>query len=239
MNDYFLVKNLYNYEKVIPPPTNLPKHLKTVYVTDTDENKNLAINLGWNIVKKTDKFSNIDNKFERRKSVAYINSYPIKVVPEINDSRFIFVCDSNIIKTWNLYEKFISNCCEKHSLFVTSGYYSGTRNNIISECNASMIQRWSYNHNQIKSSTTYYVEELTKRNVDINKLSIVSAKYIGWNVNHPDYEFMSNILYNEYCKNLQGNIILTYMSGMYPEKIYNFFNNNYEGSILNKHNYES
>ena len=161
MNDYFLVKNLYNYENVIPPPENLPKHLKTIYVTDNDENKKRAISLGWNIVKKINQFNDINDKFERRKAVAYINSYPTKIVPEINDCRFMFVCDSNIVRTWNLYKNFVNNCCEKYSLFVTSGYYSGIRNNIISECNASLIKRWSYNHNKIKSRTSHYVNELT------------------------------------------------------------------------------
>jgi hypothetical protein len=238
MNDYFLVKNFYNYEKVISPPSNLPKHLKTVYVTDNDDNEKEAIKLGWSIVKKTNQFDGITDKFERRKVVAYINSYPSKVVPEISDARFIFVCDSNIVRTWNLYSDFVNSCNENFVLFVTSGYYKGTRNTIMSECSSSLfVDRWSYNHDKIKSCTSRYVEELTKKNVDISNLSVVSAKYLGWNINHPDYKFMSDILYKEYCENLQGNIILTYMSGMYKDKVYNYFTNNYEGSILNGHNY--
>jgi hypothetical protein len=240
MTDYFFVKNLYNYEKVIPPPSNLPKNLKTVYITDTEENKIKALNLGWDIVKKTDIFNGIDNKFDRRKSVAFINSYPLQVVPEITDARFIFICDSNIINLWNLYNNFVMSCSEDFTLFVTSGYYSGDRDTIMSECNHSCAaSRWSYNHFEIKNCTNRYIEDLNEKNVDVNKLSVVSAKYIGWNVNHPDYKYLSDFLYKEYSENLQGNIILTYMSGIFNEKIYNFYTNDYTGASLNNHNYES
>jgi len=240
MNDYFLVKNLYDYEKVIPPPLNLPKHLKTVYITDNDKNVNEANNLGWDIVKKIEMFINIDDKFERRKSVAYINAYPIKVVPEILDARYIFICDSNIVKIFNQYNEFVNKCSEKFVLFVTSGHYTGNRDNIISECSESLKQdRWSYNHENIKSCTNKYVNELTKKGIDIDNLSVVSAKYIGWNVMHSDYKFLSDIYYNEHLENMQGNIILTYISGFYKDKVYNYFTNDYTDYHLNVHNYSS
>lgn len=240
MNNYFLVKNLFNYEKVIKPPENLPKNLKSVYLTDTEDNYILAKNLGWDIVKKTDLFLGINDKFERRKCVAFINSYPLRVVPEIADARFVFICDSNIISLWDLYSDFVNSCEEKYALFVTSGYYKGFRDNIISECDESCrMNRWSYNHDNIKSCTYRYISELTINNINIESLSIVSAKYIGWNVNHPDYNYLSDFLYKEYSENLQGNIILTYMSGIFNEKIYNFYTNDYTGARLNNHNYES
>ena len=240
MTDYFFVKNLYNYEKVIPPPSNLPKNLKTVYITDTEENKIKALNLGWDIVKKTNIFNGIENKFDRRKSVAFINSYPLRVVPEITDARFIFICDSNIVNLWGLYENFVRSCSEDFTLFVTSGYYVGDRDTIMSECDHSCVaNRWSYNHREIKNCTNRYIKDLNEKNVDVSKLSVVSAKYIGWNVNHPNYNNLSDFLYKEYSENLQGNIILTYMSGIFNEKIYNFYTNDYTGTRLNNHNYES
>ena len=238
MTDYFFVKNLYNYEKVIPPPPNLPKKLKSVYITDTEENKLKALELGWDIVKKTDEFNNVNNNFDRRKSVAFINSYPLKVVPEITDARFIFICDSNINTLWDQYEEFVNSCSEDFVLFITSGYYTGTRNTILSECDVSLnVGRWSYNRKEIKESTNRYVDELTSKNIDINNLSVVSAKYIGWNPSHKLYEKLSNQLYEEYSNNLQGNIILTYMSGIHQKYVYNFFTNNYFGSSLNEHNF--
>ena len=193
MTDYFFVKNLYNYEKVIPPPSNLPKNLKTVYITDTEENKIKALNLGWDIV-----------------------------------------------NLWGLYENFVRSCSEDFTLFVTSGYYVGDRDTIMSECDHSCVaNRWSYNHREIKNCTNRYIKDLNEKNVDVSKLSVVSAKYIGWNVNHPNYNNLSDFLYKEYSENLQGNIILTYMSGIFNEKIYNFYTNDYTGTRLNNHNYES
>jgi hypothetical protein len=94
----FLVKNLFNYEKVIPPPTNLPKNFETVYLTDNDINCELAKNLGWGIVKKIEQFLNVEDKFERRKIIAFINSFPNRLVPEVLDYKFVFVSDSNIVR---------------------------------------------------------------------------------------------------------------------------------------------
>jgi hypothetical protein len=240
MKNYFLVKNLFQYEKVIAPPENLPKNLKSVYVTDTDENCLLANKLGWDIVKKTEMFKEIVDKFERRKCIAFINSYPLNIVPEINDADFVFICDSNIIRLWDKYEEFVKNCNIQHALFITSGYYSGLRDNIISECDVSCtVSRWSYNHDKIRSCTVKYVNELTKNKINIETLSVVSAKYIGWNVKHRDYAALSNTLYDEYCENLQGNIILTYISGIYPDKVFNYHNEDYTGSSLNSHNFEA
>jgi hypothetical protein len=237
MKNYFVVKNLYNYEKVIAPPKNLDKSLSTVYITDNDENVDLSKKLGWNISVKTNMFINESDVFNRRKSVSYINAFPSKVVPELNNANFIFVCDSNIIKIWDEYNHFVSLCKDNHCLFVTSGYYEGIRDNIESECNASMTKRWSYNHNAIRNATERYKKELIRKGVNISKLSIVSAKYIGWNTNHPMYNELSNFYYKESLLHLQGNITLTYMSGIYNDFIYNYRANNYSNGVLNKHNY--
>lgn len=239
MNNYFLVKNFYNYEKVIPPPSNLPKGLTTVYVTDTEENASKSRELGWDIVKKTDLFLNIEDKFERRKSVAFINSFPLIVVPEISDANFVYICDSNVNRLWNLYENFVQSCNEKFALFITSGYYTGSRDNIIAETQASRQSRWSYGFDDIEKCSNRYIKEIKNMNININELSIVSAKYFGWNVKHSNYNKLSNLLYEEYSKNLQGNIILTYMYGLHKEKIYNYYTNDYSGTILNSHNFPS
>jgi hypothetical protein len=236
----FLVKNLYNYEQVIPPPSNLPDNFVSVYVTDNEINSNLAKDLGWDIVKKTEEFLNITDKFGRRKVISYINSFPHKVAPEILDYNFVFVCDSNVVRLWDNYKNFINSCSSEYALFITTGYYSGKRNTIMSECDvSSSLIRWSYNKNEIINSTKRYVDELIENNVDVKKLSVSSAKYIGWNLKHENYDLLSNILYNEGCENLQGNIILTYMSGLYPNIIYNYHTNDYSGGIINPHNYQA
>jgi hypothetical protein len=242
MNDrnVFLVKNLFNYEKVIPPPTNLPENFQTVYLTDNDINCELAKNLGWGIVKKIEQFLNVEDKFERRKIIAFINSFPHKLVPEVLDYKFVFVSDSNIVRLWDDYIVFTQNCSNEFALFVTSGYYSDDRDTIMAECNQSAnTERWAYNKNEIIDSTNRYLTELKEKNIDVDNLSVVSAKYIGWNLHHEKYELLSNLLFKEGSENLQGNIILSYMSGIYSNDIYNYNTKNYSGGILNEHNIQA
>jgi len=242
MNDrnVFLVKNLFNYEKVIPPPTNLPENFQTVYLTDNDINCELAKNLGWGIVKKIEQFLNVEDKFERRKIIAFINSFPHKLVPEVLDYKFVFVSDSNIVRLWDEYIVFTQNCSNEFALFVTSGYYSDDRDTIMAECNQSAnTERWAYNKNEIIDSTNRYLTELKEKNIDVDNLSVVSAKYIGWNLHHEKYELLSNLLFKEGSENLQGNIILSYMSGIYSNDIYNYNTKNYSGGILNEHNIQA
>lgn len=236
----FLVKNLFNYEKVIPPPTNLPENFVSVYLTDNDVNCELAKNFGWGIVKKAEQFISVEDKFERRKIIPFINSFPHKVVPEVLDYKFVFVSDSNIVRLWDEYITFTETCSLEFALFVTSGYYSDERDTIMAECNQSAnTKRWAYNKNQIIDSTNRYLIELKEKNIDVNNLSVVSAKYIGWNLHHEKYELLSNLLFKEGSENLQGNIILTYMSGIYANDIYNYNTKNYSGGILNEHNIQA
>jgi len=240
MNDYFLVKNLFNYEKVVSPPKNLPTHLKTVYVTDTLENVTLAKELGWNYIKRVTQYEHIVDPIERRRSIAFINSYPLKTVPELENPRYVFICDSNIDSLWLNYEKFVNSCEDKYALFVTSGFYQGDRDNLEIECQHSCgTPRWSYNHKEIRESTDRYKLILEDNKINYNELSIVSAKYFGWNVQHPMFGKLSDILFDEYNQNIQGNIILTYMSGLYSEFIYNYYDNDYSGGKVNKHNFQS
>ena len=234
----FLVKNLFNYEIVVSPPNNLPDNFETVYVTDNDVNCDLAKNLGWGIVKKVEDYLHVTDKFQRRQVIGFINSFPHKVCPEVIDYKFVFVCDSNIIRLWDEYTVFTSNCTSDNALFITSGYYSNSRDTIMSERDESTrVSRWSYNRDEINSSTEKYISELKENNVDLSTLSVVSAKYIGWNLRHKDYDLLSNKLYSEYSINLQGNIILTYMSGLFPNSIYNYHTKNYLGGRLNIHRY--
>ncbi len=236
----FLVKNLFNYEIVISPPNNLPDNFETVYVTDNDVNCDLAKNLGWGIVKKVEDYLHVTDKFQRRQVIGFINSFPHKVCPEVIDYKFVFVCDSNIIRLWDEYTVFTSNCTSDNALFITSGYYSNSRDTIMSERDESIrVSRWSYNRDEINSSTEKYISELKENNVDLSTLSVASAKYIGWNLRHKDYDLLSNKLYSEYTINLQGNIILTYMSGLFPNGIYNFHTKKYGGGRLNSHRYKA
>jgi hypothetical protein len=228
----FLVKNLFDYEEVIPPPLNLPKDMISVYLTDSVKNANYAKKLGWDYSIVTDKFIGIIDKFKRRQAIAYINCFPHKFINiKFN---FIFVCDSNILHLWENYNDYVSKCTNDKVLFITSGYYKGSRDTLNSEIYASNIERWSYNWDSILNRGLYYLSKMKE------SPSVCSAKYIGWNINHPKYKEISDAMYNEHLVHLQGNVILTYMSEIYKNDIFNYkciFN--YRGGKLNKHKYKA
>lgn len=237
----FMVKNFFNYEKIISPPINLPDNLITVYVTDSIQNSLEAKNLGWDYTFVSDEGKNITDKFKRRIFVAKVNCNPHLFLPkDLTDISKIFVCDSNIISLWEEYSKFVLNSSNEKVLYLTSGYYQGEIDTIINEMNASInSKRWQYNKDQMKNHTAEYVKNMELKNIDISKVSVVSAKYIGWNIKHPEYHNISKIAFKEHHNHLQGNIIFTYFSAIYTEYVDNYYTNNYGGGSLNKHNYEA
>ena len=240
-HSYYVVKNLYDYEEIIPPPTNLPSGLTTVYITNSPYTAEFAEQCGWDIVKLIT-LPYTEDKFARRKRVADINCFPALYAPEVKDGEMVFVCDSNIVRLWDGYVDFINSYNGDKPLAVTSGYYKGKRDNIWRECEVSCnVDRWKYNHKAIREATDGYINEILNMNVGDreNDPSIVSAKYIGWNIHHPNYGEIANILYDEYSKHLQGNIILTYMSEIYKEYIHNYYTNDYSGGKLNEHKYSA
>ena len=235
----FLVKNLFEYEKVISPPSNLPNNFETVYVTDNELNGELAKNLGWSHIHITDKFNNVTDLFEKRISVSYINSFPHEFIDSNINYDLICVCDSNIVTLFNTFYQFVDKCNNDYTLFITNGYYTEDRNTLISELNSSNQNRWSYNYENIKKSYYGYEKELSDVGIDINSLGVCSAKYLIWNPSHKSYKKITEKLYEEYCFNLQGNIILTYLSGLYSKDIFVYHSTDYTGGILNEHNYQS
>jgi hypothetical protein len=239
--DIFLVKNLYDYEIVISPPKNLPNNMITYYVTDNENNANKAKMLGWDYVHVTTLFLDVIDKFDRRKSAAYINCFPHEFIDKNIQYDLIFVCDSNIVSLWNNYSDFVSSCHSNFdkTLFLTNGYYDGDRNTITMEISHSNQSRWSYNYDSIVFNGNKYVKHLNDLNVNIPNLGVCSAKYIGWNPSHKNYKTITNKLYEEYTKHLQGNIILTYLSGLYKNDTFVYYSTNYNGGRLNNHKYSA
>ena len=239
MGNLYLTMNLFGYEKLTPPPKSLPENLTTCYITDDENISNQAKELGWDIIKKTNSFNDVTEKLDKRISVARIKCFPGEFVPEVKDFKFVFICDSNISKIRGDYKTFIDSCTEDKCLFLTSGYNKGNRDNMMSELMASKQPRWSYNYDGMLTSTERYVKELENLNIDYKNLSVVSGKYIGWNLNHKSYYGISNKIYNERKINLQGNIILTYISGIFPNEVNNFKTESWARSVLNTHNFQA
>lgn len=243
-NKIFLVKNFFNYEKILPVPSDLPTELITVYLTDNDETAKIAKEIGWDYSVVNKDYLNITDSMEIRKVIAKINSYPNIFIPNIikkHAADFIFISDSNIISMWSKYKDFVDSCDSDKCLFVTSGYYSNSpeRDNIKKELEISAKQsRWSYNGDGMITCTERYMNELELKGIKYEDISVVSAKYIGWNITHPKYKDLSDILYEEYLKNLQGNIILSYMAAMYGEYVNNYFCSDYTNGRVAGHNHK-
>jgi hypothetical protein len=229
--------NLFGYERVLPPPKNLPSEVISCYITDNEKNESLAKTLGWNLVKLTNEFETLTDKLQRRICVAKIKCFPKLFVPEVDNFDFVFICDSNIISLRSDFESFMNSCTQEKCLFVTSGFYSGRRDNINKELEASSQPRWLYNIESMRECTQRYIKELTEKNIDINSLSVVSGKYLGWNLRHSSYEKISNKIFDERNLNLQGNIILTYIKGLYPNDVQDFHTEPWARSNLSKHNF--
>jgi hypothetical protein len=232
-------KNLFGYEMIISPPNNLPEDMFTIYLTDNNSNKDIALSMGWNEVIVTDEFSHITDNFNKRFSIGYINSYPHKFIKNILDYNYIFMIDSNVKRLGDWYDNFINSCKGDYALYVASGYYPKNVDNLHQELLRSNQPRWSYNFSEIRNSTQRYIDDLMSNNVDIDQLSVCSAKYFGWNPHHKEYSFLTNLMYEEHKKHIQGNIILTYLLGKYPNYVYNFKNEKWGGGILTPHNYNA
>jgi hypothetical protein len=231
-------KNLFGYEHVILP-SNLPDNLHKIYLTDSESNKEIALSKGWDEVIITNEFSHITDNFGRRSSIGYINSHPHKFIKNILDYNFVFMIDSNVQSLWVGYDNFVNSCGQEHALYVTTGYYPSEVDNLHQELVRSNQERWRYNFSIIENNTKQYIEDLTNLGVDISNLGICSAKYFGWNPHHEKYSFLTNLMYEEHKKHLQGNIIQTYLLGKYPNYIYNYKNDQYFGGSLTPHNFNA
>lgn len=240
MLSYF-TKNLWGYEKLTPPPKNLPKQIKTFYLTDDINYKDSLLKAGWDVVIINDEYKKITDQKTRRKIISEINCFPSKFIDEINNFDFVFVSDSNIDSLWDKYSDFVSKCKKDKCLFLVHGWYAGIRNTIRLECEKSMQRRWEYDHENIRKSSEKYLNEIKSLGIDETTIPVYSAKYFGWNIKHPMYETISKKFYEEYMNHLQGNIILSYLSVIYSDYTFSYEykkDENPSGKI-NKHNFSS
>lgn len=223
--------NLWDYDYILPIPKNAPENVNYIYVTDTDENVNTARNLGY-IVYQYNTYLHITDKFERIKIIGKSKSYPEEIIPDLQRYKYIFVCDSNIIEFDIAYTEFINNASDDYAIFVTSGYYLGMRDNIIEEYYASINQpRWSYNYENMTKSLNKYLKLFEQKQINPYHCKVVSAKYIGFNIQHKNRKLVSEFVYNEYMNHLQGNIIFSVALNLFPKDIFHFRNGFFEGKL--------
>lgn len=223
MRKAFVVKNLWDYEEVNPIPERLPQDMDTFYITDSYINCYLAGDQGWHNAICVRDYLNITDKLQRRSLIGAINCYPERFCPELNEYDKVFVCDSNILILPSTYKDFIDQS-EDQACYLTSGYYKGTEDNIFQELSRSVNSRWNYNGDAMVKATEEYLKEMVLLDIDYKRISVSSAKYIGWNLRNPKRKQIADFVLQEYQKHLQGNIIFTFVSAKWEDDVLNFQN---------------
>jgi hypothetical protein len=236
MNAY-ITKNLWGYEQLNPAPKLLDDNFFKFYITDDVNSKEYLLNNGWNDVIIIENYKDVVDLKERRKIISEINCFPEKYIENLNNFEKVFSVDSNVISLWNEFLKFTNSCPEDKCLYITSGWYSGARNSIVSELRESNQSRWSYDYESMKRSVDNYKNEIENLGIDFNSIPVISAKYFGWNLNHPAYQTISNHFYKEYTEHLQGNIILSYLNSIYKNDTFEYRTSNYSGGELSSHKF--
>ena len=233
----YITKNLWGYEELNPAPQLLDDTFFKFYITDDANSKEQLLNNGWDDVIIIENYKDITNLKERRRIISEINCFPGKYIENLNNFEKVFNVDSNVTSLWYDFLKFTNSCPEDKCLYITSGWYEGHRNTILSELNASNQNRWSYDYESMKLSTQNYKSEIENLGIDFNSIPVISAKYFGWNLKHPEYETISNHFYKEYTKHLQVNIILSYLSSIYKTYTFEYKILNYNGGELSSHKF--
>jgi hypothetical protein len=214
----YVTKNLWGYEQINPVPD--VGSMYPFYITDNEGSVKHAAQYGWIPILVTD-YLKVTDKLKRRSIIGEINCYPERFISFPDQYDQIFVCDSNIITLPSNFQDFVNYDPQK-ACHTVSGYYSGTRDNILSEFHASVNSRWSYNSVGMTEAVKNYLNILTDLCIDFQKESVSSAKYIGWNLRHPDKNKVADYVYSEYQKHLQGNIIFTMARILYPDLVSDF-----------------
>lgn len=233
----YVTKNFWGYEHLNPSPKLLDNTFFKYYITDDLNSKEYLLNNGWDEVIILENYKGVTDLKERRKIISEINCFPGKFIQNLNKYDKVFNIDSNVISLWDEFLDFTNYSPSDKCLYITSGWYNGDRNSIISELNESNQSRWMYDYENMKNSTIRYQTEIENMGGDFFSIPVISAKYFGWNINHPLYETISNHFYNEYCNHLQGNIILSYLSSIYKDNVFEYKLSNYDGSKISSHKF--
>lgn len=228
--------NLYRYEDILPPPTNLPEGVTTFYVTDNEDFEYRAKEQGWDRVINFTNFSGEKDPFKMRVAVSYIKIFFGEIVPELLDYDLVFISDSNIIRLFDgwfdFYNDSLSNI-NSFTLAAVSGYNKLEEDNFEFELLQSSCQsRWAYNAETMKIRVRWYINKLKEVGVQD---SVISAKYMVWNPKHVDFEFIKELFYEESQIHLQGNLILGFMAAIHPDKVRNFYTENQQNGELTLH----
>jgi len=222
-NMAYVAKNFFNYEDIHPVPQLVPGNLVTMYLTDSEQNKQKALSLGWDRAYVDESLLNINDHLKRRVSISHINCYPERHILELSNFDKAFITDSNIIRIDSAFSDFIIQCSEQYTLYgIKHSWYHGDGDNISSEMRRSYQQRWAYNWSQMQDNTNRYIEIFKEMGMDYMKIPVMNIKYMGWNMKKKQENKIADLLWEEYNKHLQGNIILSYLWATNQGDVFNY-----------------
>lgn len=77
-----------------------------------------------------------------------------------------------------------------------------------------------------------YLELFEEKKINPFECKVVSAKYLGFNIQHKNKTQISNFVYDEYMNHLQGNIIFSVALNLFPQDIFHFRNGFFQGMVV-------
>jgi hypothetical protein len=200
------VKNLFNYDPLIPPPY---AGADCFYLTDNQKSVPILERLGWKRVVFYETPSDVP-KEKKREYCRDFRIYPERYIPEIANYHYVLMTDANVRRLNRNIGRFVRSCGDL-SMVVDDSYYSLHRNNLEREFDSSLAsKRWSYQHDRFRQKREEYSQAH-----DLSKIPVCSAKYMVFNNRNRNEELLSFLL-EEWRDFLQGNIIVSIASEKFP-----------------------
>lgn len=227
----FVTFNFFDYEHILPVPKGVPEYMDTIYLTDTEQNKDSALKAGWQNAFVIKDFVSVEDSFGKRKVIGAIKAYPEQFLEELKEYDKVFLTDPNTLVLDSRYQDFVESADDKYTLYVTSGFWRNNPDNLKFGLELSVAQaRWRYNADAMIESVKKYSEDLKKRG--LKSPPLVSARFIGWNMAKKNTNEVVKEYYYESQIHLQAELTLTYLSAKYPNDISVYRNLKYDGENI-------
>lgn len=212
------------YETIRPPPT-LPSDWLTFYVTDDSKTAAAAMQCGWNHSISLDQNYYRSPNFRFRLTMIAIGRiWPDRLV-DLSMCDYLAFTDGNVARLDAVYHDWVkASAASGAALSLLNGWYFGARDSALGEeLEASIRQkRWASDAEAMIARKTYYEAALTAHfgNSSLENVVVISAKYIVWNLKHPQRHKVAEWIATEYSIHLQGNIILSVAAHIFPDLIW-------------------
>lgn len=227
----FATFNFFDYEHIHPVPKGVPEYMDTVYLTDAERNKDLALKAGWQNVFVIKNFISVEDNFGKRKAIGAIKAYPEVYAGELQGYDKLFFCDPNTRRMDSMYQDYVESADDKYTLYTTSGFWENQPDNLKFGLAISVAQpRWKYNAEAMTKAVNRYIKDLSEWG--LKSPPLVSTRFIGWNMARKKTNDVEKELYDESQYHLQAELTLTYLSAKYPDDIFVYNKLKYDGENI-------